>query len=166
MVFCFGRYVGNTVLWRTYSNPTLISTVRVSKVRGTTSQNHAISRKIGSQFLIIRIITVNLSSVSLLPPAVTSFSRSYRQWRVSKLAFAVSLFTGTSTHTGLSTLLCAQSKCSRQDAPTLHCVLIQFYRSQHISTRFEPGLRKRAFWLRGFHVLRKIHQPWHKHATC
>jgi hypothetical protein len=165
-LFIFGRYVGNIVLWRTYANPTLILTVRVSCVRGTSSQNHAISRKIGSQFLIIHTIsTVNCLRCRCCPCSDVIFplisTVEGQQTRILCLSLHWHI-----EHTGLSTLLCAQSKCSRQNAPTLHYVLIQFYQSQHISTRFEPGPRKRAFWFRGFHVLRKIHQQWHKHATC
>lgn len=155
----------NIVLWQTYANPTLMSTVRVSKVRGTTSQNHAISRKNGSRYLIIRIISrVNCLRCRCCPCSDVIFplisTVEGQQTRILCLSLHWHI-----EHTGLSTLLCALSKCSRQDAPTLRCVLIQFYQSQHISTRFEPGLRKRTFWLRGFHILRKIHQQRHKHAT-
>ena len=146
VLFFFGRCVGNIVLWRTYANPTLISTVRVSSVRGTSPQNHAISTIIGSQFVIIRIIsTVNCLRCRCCPCSDVIFplisTVEGQQTRILCLALHWHI-----EHTGLSTLLCAQSKCTRQDASTLHCVLIQFYQSQHISTRFEPWLRKRAFW--------------------
>jgi hypothetical protein len=91
----FGRYVVNTVLLRTHAKSTLISTVRVSVVRSTTSQNNAISTTIGSQFLIIRFIcSVNCLGCSCRPCSDVIFPFISTVEGQQTRILCLSLFTG------------------------------------------------------------------------